>query len=87
MFFLKTYSEYSSALTRCQEERCNLTWGWENINNIMKSIQPGCVRWEQLTNTKQPVSHSPAYISPFAACISVDGWVPQTFIKCWNQIQ
>ena len=54
---------------------------------IIKSIQPGCVCWEQPTNKEKPASHSPAYISPFPDHISADGWVPQTFMKCWNQIQ
>ena len=82
---MKKYSEYSSALTTCQQQRCTLTQGGKIL--IVESIQPGCVHWKQPTNKEAPVSHSPAYISPFAASISADDWVPQTFIKCWNKIQ
>ena len=73
---MKKYSEYSAVLTRCQEQRCNLTRGWENINH---AIQPGCVCWEQPTSKEKSDSHSIDYISPFPASISND-WVPDVEI-------
>ena len=63
----------SSILTRCQEQRCKLTRGWENINH---AIQPGCVRWEQPTYMNNDIP-TPAYVSPFPASISADDWVPE----------
>ena len=66
---MKKYLEYSAVLTRCQEQRCNLTRGWENINH---AIQPGCVRWEQPTSKEKSDSHCIDYISPFPASISND---------------
>ena len=83
----------SSVLTRCQEQRCKLTRGWENINH---AIQPGCVRWEQPTSKKHNEIHSPvdisplpasvlheqktiapAYVSRFHTNVSADEWVPE----------
>ena len=83
--FMKKYSEYPSVLTRCQEQNAIQLRGGKML--IIKSTQVGRVRWEQPTNKEKPASHSPAYISPFSDRISADSWVPQTFIKCWNQIQ
>ena len=75
---MKKYSEYSAVLTRCQEQRCNLTRGWENINH---AIQPGCVRWGQPASKEKSDSHSIDYISPspFPASMSND-WVPDVEI-------
>ena len=83
----------SSVLTRCQEQRCELTRGWENID---LAILPGCVRWEQPTSKKNndiqspdnisPLSASvlheqesiaPAYDSSFPTNVSADDWVPE----------
>ena len=63
----------SSILTRCQEQRCKLTRGWENINH---AIQPGCVRWDQPTYMNNDIP-TPAYVSPFPTSISADDWVPE----------
>ena len=64
----------SSVLTRCQEQRCKLTRGWENINH---AIQPGCVRWEQPTFKENNAFQTPTYVSPFPASVSADDWVPE----------
>ena len=64
----------SSILTRCQEQRCKLTRGWENINH---AIQPGCVCWEHPTVNENVDIQTPAYISPFPPSVSADDWVPE----------
>ena len=64
------------------------SWEFRGVSLLFKCLMhAGCVCWKQPTNNEKPASHSPAYISPFPDRISADSWVPQTFIKCWNQIQ
>ena len=54
-------NSYSHLLTRCQESKCKLTCGWENINH---AIQPGCIRWvEPLAKSNTfPVNVSPSKV-------------------------
>jgi len=72
IYFMKNNS-YSCFLTRCQESKCKLTCGWENINH---AIQPGCIRWED----PEPISKnnsSAGYVSSFPARVSADDWVAE----------
>ena len=64
-------NSYSHLLTRCQESKCKLTCGWENINH---AIQPGCIRW--VDPLAKPISVF-NYVSPFPKNISADEWIPE----------
>ena len=64
-------NSHSYLLTRCQESKCKLTCGWENINH---TIQPGCIRWVDPLEKVNPV---PDYVSPFPKNIPADEWIPE----------
>ena len=65
-------NSYSHLLTRCQESKCKLTCGWENINH---AIQPGCIRWVEPLAKSNTV---PVNVSPSKVEAEVDDTPPLT---------
>ena len=72
---MKKYSECSSILTRCQQQRCKLT-------QVGKYYPPNSA-WMCTLGTVQSTLNETSniqalsYISPFLASVSADDWVPE----------